>query len=119
MAFVWERDAGWPSTQSLSRLLLTMHLCYKPFMAKWRDRFRRRKKGAASTSESTGKIGQTKDPEQAPALQPNYDDAYAKAAPQSSQRTSPPPPRPNQQPRPIAQPRQVARPAPQPRPLQQ
>src|SRR5437763_5698358 len=45
-------------------------------MAKW---FRRRKKGAASESESTGKVGQAKDPKHA-ALQPSYLDDVAKPA---------------------------------------
>src|SRR5436305_12582680 len=46
-------------------------------MAKW---FRRRKKGAASESESTGKVGQAKDPKHA-ALQPSYLDNVSPSPP--------------------------------------
>ena len=46
-------------------------------MAKW---FRRRKKGAASESESTGKVGQAKDPKHA-ALQPSYLDKVSPSPP--------------------------------------
>src|SRR5438105_15262414 len=46
-------------------------------MAKW---FRRKGKSTASDSESTGKIGQAKDPKIA-ALQPSYTDDFGQAPP--------------------------------------
>src|SRR5205085_11135120 len=59
-----------------TKLLSTRLLCYKRSMAKW---FRRKGK-APSDSESTGKIGQAKDPKSA-ALQPSYTDDFGQAAP--------------------------------------
>ena len=64
-----------------TKLLSTRLLCYKRSMAKW---FRRKGK-APSDSESTGKIGQAKDPKSS-ALQPSYTDDFGQAT------TAPAPP---------------------------
>lgn len=61
---------GKPIRLVRSPLLILLLLCYKPNMAKW---FRRKKKGTAPDSESTGKVGQPKDPKAEP-LQPAYID---------------------------------------------
>lgn len=61
-----------------SKLPNVQQLCYKRSMAKW---FRRKK--AAPESESTGKIGQVKDPH-ADVLQPSYDEDFTQRPPVSA-----------------------------------